>query len=343
MQVSIDNLEKKYKEVKKIYDAGANSIESIGQLAISALEFLSVLESVPAGTKVVEGKNVEYSLYSSNFKGSEVFSRPFRVDLFVKDKAEFAEQWEALKSKIDSDNHKLIYGRTNSVLYTTILSFSIVYDLHKKGVKAPGTFFEVVIGTLVGMISGLAREKHIKLPEKPAPELVKLSAPDAQIPVSEDSHEEDEPENLDESLSEVEQEILVEGKVTTDIVIPTGEGLEEIVIAAKISTRERGVQAWVHARILEYYSDRNLLKKHRCILVAVSETQRLKRKVQDTCIPRQVALYQKYVSKMDGLYYLDPPPAYLKLNQMKIVAVRTISDLLSEDLASYLTPRGSRD
>jgi hypothetical protein len=111
------------------------------------------------------------------------------------------------------------------------------------------------------------------------------------------------------------------------------------VIATKISTRERIVQAWVHTRIIQYYMEKNGLKPHRSLIVVVSETQRLKKKIQDTCIPRQVALYQKYVAAVDGVYYLDPPPAYTKLAEKKHVNIKTVAELLSTDLPTFLAEK----
>ena len=39
--------------------------------------------------------------------------------------------------------------------------------------------------------------------------------------------------------------------------------------------------------------------------------------VTEICVPEQWRAYQQYVAKISGLYYLDPPIAYLNLAKKK--------------------------
>ncbi len=322
MPITCDDVLKKFDKAKTAYDGGQNNIDDFAEIGALALEALANLkaQTVKLGTKKIGKLEVEYQAYSY----ANTISRPYRRDLFIADVKTFKAIWANLRTKLDTKTHSLAYDKTNEAIYTATTAFAIMCDLHRKGVKIPGTFFENIVGAIIGHLSGRERGKHITLPEIPAPELEKV-----------ESSAKEENGNADEDPLKSEDP-LTTGKVTTDIVLLGKEQHPDIVIAAKISTRERIVQVFAHTRIISYYVERDLLKPHKFLLICVSETQRLRDKFQDTCVPRQVALYQKFVSPMDGIYYLDPPPPYLKLAEKKLVNIKTIAEFLAKDLAIVL-------
>jgi hypothetical protein len=180
----------------------------------------------------------------------------------------------------------------DSILYTAAIAFAACYDLYSpKSRKTPGTFFEVLIGTILTVVSGLPRSKQISLPD-------------------------------------------TKYKVTTDIVLQGSNGKPSLVIATKITTRERIGQPWMHQRILDEAFGRG---KYKSILVAVSELQRDEEQgVNEICVPGQVALFQKYLSQMYGLYYLDPPAAYCTKEIVELLPVGPLSLLFGEVLVKLL-------
>ncbi|WP_039925410.1 hypothetical protein [Alishewanella aestuarii] len=128
------------------------------------------------------------------------------------------------------------------------------------------------------------------------------------------------------------------------ISLPDGESLstdicfsnknEIFVFPAKTTTRERIVQPYAHQRILDSISP----GQYRSILLCVSETQRdnKKKKVNDICVPGTIKLYQEHLSKLTGIYYLDPPVRYLSQDILKLVKVGSIGELLKSDLSNII-------
>lgn len=49
------------------------------------------------------------------------------------------------------------------------------------------------------------------------------------------------------------------------------------------------------------------------MLICVSELQRVAdRRVNEICVPHQVGMFQSYLARLSGLYYLDPPFGYMR-------------------------------
>lgn len=99
----------------------------------------------------------------------------------------------------------------------------------------------------------------------------------------------------------------------TDYVFNLGAGKPKLHLPIKTSTRERIVQAWVHQLVLERIFGANA---YRGMLVVIGETKRDTKTngVIEICIPGQLKLFQSRLVKLDRVYYLDPPAAYLALS-----------------------------
>ncbi|WCN10718.1 hypothetical protein [Marinomonas mediterranea] len=122
-------------------------------------------------------------------------------------------------------------------------------------------------------------------------------------------------------------------KVSTDIVFD--EGGKGLVIPAKITTRERIVQPYAHQRILDSIFGES---RYRSILLCVSETQRDddNRHVNDICVPGTLKLFQAHLSKLAGLYYLDPPSRYMNKDISDLIVVGNFGKLLKSDLKTLV-------
>lgn len=133
-------------------------------------------------------------------------------------------------------------------------------------------------------------------------------------------------------------------RVKTDLTFGAERG-RTLVVPTKISTRERISQAYVHQRILDAAQP----GKYRSILVACSENNVMAPKgtakrdrtasvcwVQDTLVPRTIALYQRYVAELDGIFYLDPPAAYLAGGYPGLPHVATVGQLTHGELPALL-------
>jgi hypothetical protein len=60
--------------------------------------------------------------------------------------------------------------------------------------------------------------------------------------------------------------------------------------------------------------------------------------LKETLVPGTIALYQKYISHIDGIYYLDPPARYLNGSGRGLPKIGTVGSLLTEDLPGHLLP-----
>lgn len=115
-------------------------------------------------------------------------------------------------------------------------------------------------------------------------------------------------------------------QLPTDYVFDPGRNRRKVHLPIKTSTRERGVQAWVHQLILDRIFGTGRFKG---VLVVCGETKRNTRtgQVIEICVPAQWQMFQERVSELSRIYYLDPPEQYLVLNHAHPpVAVRRFGD-----------------
>jgi hypothetical protein len=95
-------------------------------------------------------------------------------------------------------------------------------------------------------------------------------------------------------------------ELPTDIVFDLGVGQPKLHVPVKLSTRERVIQAWAHQRVLAgLWGD----SEFKGLLVVLAETKLdLKTlKVVEICLPLQWTVYQRYIARLDRVYYLDVP------------------------------------
>jgi hypothetical protein len=219
--------------------------------------------------------------------------RPIRTDIYINDPGVFLNTWKGFIDGMDPSRKKVDFDRIDHAVYTLTQSFSALIDLFKPGSRKTPGTFLEII---IGMI--LTEVSGLKM--------------EKQIPVPGESY-----------------------KIPTDIVLiqPVGSVKPNLVVPIKITTRERIVQPFVHQRILDaVYGE----KKYESILVMVSELQRDDEGahgLNEICVPNQISLYQKYLGRLSGMYYLDVPNAYATSDFSRLIPVRTVGDLLRQDLA----------
>lgn len=121
--------------------------------------------------------------------------------------------------------------------------------------------------------------------------------------------------------------------LTMDLILETEDKNKRYHIAVKNSTRERASEVWAHQRILDEAFGKSV---YIGILIGLAETK-LDHKtfsVIEICVPDQWRTYQQYLAQLSRIYYLDPPAAYLKLNQKSpFITVKSFGDYFFEDLA----------
>lgn len=123
----------------------------------------------------------------------------------------------------------------------------------------------------------------------------------------------------------------------TDFVFDPGPKSRKVHVPIKTSTRERGVQAWVHQLVLDRIFGTGV---YRGVFVVSAETKRNAKTgvVIEICVPQQLQMFQARVAEISRIYYLDPPQVYLALSAaFPRVEVRSFGSMLGE-LPDLLRP-----
>jgi hypothetical protein len=116
----------------------------------------------------------------------------------------------------------------------------------------------------------------------------------------------------------------------TDFIFDLGPRQLKFHVPVKISTRERVVQVWAHQRMLNGVYGEGRFKG---VLVALAETKLdlQKLEVVEICLPDQWAVYQRFIARMDRVYYLDLPAKYAALaTAFPYIPVKTFGAFFKE-------------
>jgi hypothetical protein len=208
----ITNIARIFAATKKKYDHGENALGdalALGSTCLNALKDSALLRpfGMFAGPPAMEYWVAEYN---------DELSRPYRPDLFIASPIEFEAEAKAFAQDMESgDGNSTRFDR---VIYTTVTSFCLCYDIWKpKSRKTPGTFFEVLIGSAAKLrFSRLVLTKHIPIRDLPLAEPV-----DALV----------EP-----NIVEGEVEALKGNSVSTDLVLTDPQTEKGAVIPLKIGS-----------------------------------------------------------------------------------------------------------
>lgn len=160
----MDKIKSLLETIKKEYDNGKNQLQGIEELSI---ECLSKLKETASSSSYKHKDKTDYIVLSNNKNRNT--SRPIRKNLFISDPVNFKDEWT---NSIKSSNPKLnkLDGSSDSInkaIYTAIIAFSACYDLWKPASrKTPGTYFEIVLGSIIGIIlPDYTRKKFVVTPD----------------------------------------------------------------------------------------------------------------------------------------------------------------------------------
>jgi len=171
-----------FNQLKALYDTGDCPLDAVCDLSVRCL---AKLEAVAAWHQLSGG------VYCTLTVGNE-HSRPLRRDMFQLNGTEFQCDWTQMIQEIDAPNRRINMDTaiTNRTLYTALMSFSACFDIWKRSSrKTPGTFFEVIIGSLLSrLLPAYTRSKHVIIPneiENVSTDIVftKAGAPGLVLPV----------------------------------------------------------------------------------------------------------------------------------------------------------------
>ncbi|PBY70629.1 hypothetical protein CJT48_13225 [Pseudomonas aeruginosa] len=311
----VDAIAAAFKAAKRKYDRGQPALADVLNLAIECLQTLERNASYRRFGMFSGLPPKEYWVAEANT--GRTISRPFRPDLFIFRLDDFAQVANLFVE--DMQASRLDPVRFDRVIYTAVTAFCLCYDVWKpKSRKTPGTFFEVLMGSAAALyFSDSVLTKHI---------------PITGLPVAEGADVLEEAAT-DDASDEDGVEAVQGNSVSTDLVLTsriTGRGA---VVPLKITTRERIVQPFAHQRILDSARPGQFAS----FLACISEVQRddLTNSVKQVCVPGTVALFQKHLAALQGLYYCDIPDRYARPDVGAVIAVKPLH-MLFRDIEAHL-------
>lgn len=300
-----------YRSAKVVYDRGELALVHCLAVAGMCLRKLQSSAEIRHFGHFSRVSPVPYSVATCG----EGISRPFRADLFEASPDRFDQLSTQLFQSLGQNGvfDPVVFDRA---IYTAVTAFSLCVDVWKpKSRKTPGTFFEVLIGSAARhYFPHYVLTKHVPIRDVPVDDVV-----DALV-------------DTDEVAEDAGA--FSANSVSTDLVISNPATDRGAIIPLKITTRERIVQPFAHQRILSSaYPNR-----YASFIACISEVQRddKTQTVKQICVPGTIALFQKHLANVNGLYYCDIPRRYAQADFTKIIAVQPFHRLFL-DIETYLS------
>ncbi|WP_035656073.1 hypothetical protein [Flavobacterium filum] len=266
-----------------------------------------VLEYLPNVISESKTKN-NYKLHSSQIAGSTKYLRPINQDLFIYDSTafktkfdEFIFLFEKLKvktSKYDRSEKHLI----DSVLYTIQQSIGCGFDLlanQNSSRKHVGNRFEELI-----------KEVFTEL---------KISNKKAVLQIPYETEE-------GQKVYKCENDLILSpyNKVKSS---SSQLDKNEIIVSIKTTSKDRMGKMFIDKILLERFVEH----EQKVIGIFLNDVQRKESdNISYTLVSGLFMVYSKFLTELEGIYYLDPPPNVNKEPYNK--HMKSFSELLTNDI-----------
>lgn len=254
-----------------------------------------------------------YLIFSSKIADTTKYIRPISKSLFIFDTLEFAKCFDALiiilqkikqHEEITTEDKALI----DRTLYTVQQSIGVGLDLfvnQNSARKHVGNRFEELVKSIFTEI-GIANKKLV-----------------LQIPYETD-------EGIKTYKCENDLVISPFNKVRS-----TSKSLDEkeIVVSVKTTSKDRMGKMFIDKILLEKFVQHD----QKVIGIFLNDVQRKESdNISFTLVSGLFMVYTKFLTKLEGIYYLDPPPNASKKPFSDYM--KPFSDLITSDLEWLLTP-----
>jgi len=254
-----------------------------------------------------------YRIYSSVIAGTVKYIRPINKTLFIETENGFSEKLDELKiifgkiksKSLISENEKYIIDKT---LYTIQQSIGAGLDLlvnPNSARKHVGNRFEELIKIVFTEI-GIANKKIV-----------------LQIPYETDEGTKTYKCENDLVLSPFEN------------VKSTSKSLDEheIVVSVKTTSKDRMGKMFIDKILLEKFVEH----PQKVIGIFLNDVQRKGNdNISFTLVSGLFMVYSKFLTKLEGVYYLDPPPNARKKPYSDYM--KSFSEFITKDINEILTP-----
>jgi hypothetical protein len=315
---------------------------SITEFGLLANRILAYLPNILSGH---EDRN-NYRLYYSTIAGTKKFIRPINQSLFIMDPGAFSVELERLQAiiiKIRDKNKsysKIETQTIDSVLYTMQQSIGAGFDLlgDPNGArKHVGNRFEELIKALFTEIGVPNKRVVFRIPydsgngEKNytcendlilSPDKKEIQARPPGELLSETTEGDN---NIGETLGltlSPETEIIANKYITDN----------EVIVSVKTTSKDRMGKMFMDKILLERFVGHDL----KVIGIFLKDVQRKgERDISFTLVSDLFMVYNKFITQLNGIYYLDPPPNALKEPFNKYM--KPFSKLITEDIEALLS------
>lgn len=281
------------------------NIEEFGEITIRVLQYLpNVLSSH-------EKKN-DYTIHTSQIAGTTKYIRPINHKLFIYNAQDFVQSFGELKNILGKVKLELkINGNEkdciDKTVYTIQQSIGAGLDLlvnQNSARKHVGNRFEELIKVIFTEI-GVSNKKLV-----------------LQIPYETE-------EGLKTYKCENDLILSPYGKVRSSV---NSLDENEIVVSVKTTSKDRMGKMFIDKILLERFVEH----PQKVIGIFLNDVQRKENdNISFTLVSGLFMVYSKFLTKLEGIYYLDPPPNATKKPYSDYM--NRFSELISGDFRTLLT------
>jgi hypothetical protein len=315
---------------------------SISEFELVVQRVLSFLPNVLSGFEEKSG----YILYYSSSAGTKKFVRPISKRLFIMDATEFIEKMASFRSVlIKIKNREHLYTDADkelidSVLYTVQQAIGAGFDLlvdPNSARKHVGNRFEELIKVVFTAIGVPNKKVVIKIPYETEDgnkdytcenDLILSPFP---LPSANDNREAivlEPDEDVAEIYTSGELILTAESELAAEKYIYKNE----IVVSVKTTSKDRMGKMFMDKILLERFVGHDI----KVIGIFLNDVQRKgDNNISYTLVSGLFMVYNKFITQLNGVYYLDAPPNAEREPYNKYI--KRFSALITEDIEFLLS------
>lgn len=316
---------------------------SLTDFELVVIRVLSHLPNVISGSEEKSG----YSLYFSNSAGTQKFVRPINQRLFIMDIAEFrAKMTEFNLILVKIKNREKNYTEVekdliDSILYTIQQAMGAGFDLlvdPNSARKHVGNRFEELIKAVFTAIGVPNKKVIIKIPYDTEQgkkdytcENDLILSPYPNLPS--DNQTDEIVLDLNETNTEntsLEEEVILSPEANDAAEKYINE--KEIIVSVKTTSKDRMGKMFMDKILLEKFVKHEL----KVIGIFLNDVQRKgPDNISYTLVSGLFMVYNQFITQLNGVYYLDPPPNAARepfnkhIKKFSLLITEDIEDLLS--------------
>jgi hypothetical protein len=315
---------------------------SISEFELVVSRVLSYLPNVLSGFEERSG----YTLFYSHSAGTKKFVRPINQKLFIMDVHQFSKKMEGFKTILAKiRNKETVYSDDerfliDSTLYTMQQAIGAGFDLlvdPNSARKHVGNRFEELIKSVFTEIGVPNKKVVIKIPYETENgkkdytcENDLILSPYPNLPS--DNKRKEVILDLDKDstglLPEGELVLSEEAEEAAEKYINT----REIVVSVKTTSKDRMGKMFMDKILLERFVGHDL----KVIGIFLNDVQRKgDDNISYTLVSGLFMVYNQFITQLNGVYYLDPPPSAEKEPYNK--HIKRFSILITEDIDALLS------